>query len=547
MNAHSTKDTATKDTATKTMTLLEGGMVKGQRILSLWFPYLAAERIWRQRLGRVWRHRPPVSRPPLVLSHRQQNAQRIAALDEQAEALGLKRGMGLADARAMHPSIDVVEADPQADHSLLEGLADWCDRYTPLVSLDGEDGLFLDITGCAHLFGGERAMLDDMSARFFQQGFDVRIGIASTAGTAWAAARFASGRIVNASDEATLLAPLPLSALRIEPAIRTSLESVGLWTVGAVMGLQRAPLMRRFGAKLLLHLDRALGRLEEPVSPRMPVPALSAERHLAEPIMLAEDIELLVKALAATLQADLERRGEGARELELLLFRVDGAVTRLRMRTSQPVREPQLVHKLFHERLIAVGDGFDAGYGFDLVRLCVLTSAAYETSQIDLAGEMPDEAASIALFADRINARLGQGTILQAANVASHSPERAVAMVPFEASGKSAAGSRSDATPPIPSLQRPIRLFRSPEPIDVPATEMPEGPPRQFRWRRALHKVVRAEGPERIASEWWLKEAPTRDYFRIEDVDGRRYWLYRQGLYDGTEPAPRWFMHGIFA
>jgi protein ImuB len=151
------------------------------------------------------------------------------------------------------------------------------------------------------------------------------------------------------------------------------------------------------------------------------------------------------------------------------------------------------------------------------------------------------------MFTDRINARLGQGTILQAITVASHCPEQAVAMVPFEASGKSAAGSRSPTMPHLPSLQRPIRLFRAPEPIDVPATEMPEGPPRQFRWRRALHKVARAEGPERIASEWWLREAPTRDYFRIEDVDGRRYWLYRQGLYDGVEPTPRWFMHGIFA
>lgn len=546
MNTHSTRDAAMKDTLPKDPAL-GCGTGKGQRILSLWFPYLAAERIWRQRLGRAWRSRPLVPHPPLVLSHRQQNAQRIAALDEQAEALGLKRGMGLADARAMHPTIDVVEADPQAELSLLEGLADWCDRYTPLVSLDGQDGLFLDITGCAHLFGGERAMLEDMSSRFFQQGFDVRIGIASTAGTAWAAARFASERIVASGGEATLLAPLPLSALRIEPAIRTSLESVGLWSVGAIMALPRAPLMRRFGSKLLLHLDRALGRLEEPISPRMPVPTLSAERHLAEPVMLTEDIELLVKALAATLRADLERRGEGAREFELLLFRVDGAITRLRMRTSQPVREPQLVHKLFHERLIAVGDGFDAGYGFDLVRLCILTSAAYETSQIDLAGEIQDEAASIAMFTDRINARLGQGTILQAITVASHCPEQAVAMVPFEASGKSAAGSRSPAMPHLPSLQRPIRLFRAPEPIDVPATEMPEGPPRQFRWRRALHKVARAEGPERIASEWWLREAPTRDYFRIEDVDGRRYWLYRQGLYDGVEPTPRWFMHGIFA
>ena len=196
----------------------------GRRMLALWFPHLPAERILRQRLGRSWRSRPPGgSRAALVISHRDTNAQRIAALDEQAEALGLKPGMGVADARAMHPSIEVVEADAQADRRLLEGLADWCDRYTPLVAVDGGDGLFLDISGCAHLFGGERAMLDDLMARLFHQGFDVRAGLASTPGAAWAAARFGLSPI-GPGEEEEALAPLPLSALRLEPAVRAGLE-----------------------------------------------------------------------------------------------------------------------------------------------------------------------------------------------------------------------------------------------------------------------------------------------------------------------------------
>ncbi|WP_245481631.1 DNA polymerase Y family protein, partial [Mesorhizobium sp. M7A.F.Ca.CA.004.11.2.1] len=174
-----------------------------------------------------------------MISHRDRNAQRISALDERAEALHLKRDMGIADARAMHPSIDIVEADPEADRRLLEGLADWCDRYTPLVALDGADGLFLDVTGCTHLFGGERAMLDEILSRFFHQGFDVRAGLAATPGAAWAAARFCSDRIIVSGEEEALLAPLPLAALRIEPATRTSLESVGLRTAGAVMAAPR--------------------------------------------------------------------------------------------------------------------------------------------------------------------------------------------------------------------------------------------------------------------------------------------------------------------
>ncbi|RWP39921.1 MAG: DNA polymerase Y family protein [Mesorhizobium sp.] len=491
-----------------------------------------------------------------MISHRQANAQRIAALDERAEALHLKRGMGIADARAMHPSIDVVEADPEADRRLLESLADWCDRYTPLVAIDAADGLFLDVTGCTHLFGGERAMLDDILSRFFHQGFDVRAGLAATPGAAWAAARFSGDRIVPGGEEEALLAPLPLAALRIEPDIRASLESVGLRTAGAVMAAPRAPLARRFGRSLLLRLDQALGRLDEAVSPRLPVAPLSVERHLAEPIMLTDEIERLVKMLATTLKADLERRGEGARRLALLLFRVDGAVSRIAVGTSRPLREPLLIQKLFHERLAALEQDIDAGYGFDLVRLSVLSAAAFDMQQADLTGETRDDGADIALFADRIRARLGDSAVLKPVAVESHLPERAVATHPYaeapqRVSPPKQPGKIQDtSSKPVFPPERPIRLFRSPEPIEVPATEMPEGPPMNFRWRRALYRVARAEGPERIAPEWWREAAgqeATRDYFRIEDSDGRRYWLYRQGLYGASQAAPRWFMHGVFA
>ncbi|MBU2106902.1 MAG: DNA polymerase Y family protein [Alphaproteobacteria bacterium] len=515
-----------------------------QRILSLWFPYLSVERVMRQRLGRSWRSSRPATMPPLVISHRENNTQRIAALDEQAERIRLKPGMGIADARAMHPGIDIVEADPAADRQLLESLADWCDRYTPLVALDGKAGLFLDITGCVHLFGGEKRLLDDMLARFFHQGFEVRAGLASTAGAAWAAARFSGSLIVEPGQEAGLIGPLPLSALRLEPATCASLESVGLRTAGAVMAAPRAPLARRFGKLLLMRLDQALGRLEEALSPRLPVAPLSVERQLAEPVSSTADIESLVTLLAATLKVSLERREEGARMLQLQLFRVDGAVSRIAVGTSRPLREPRLVQKLFHERLAALESDIDAGYGFDLVRLSVLAAARFEMDQGDLAGGTLDRGEDIALLADRIGARLGKQAILRPVAVQSHLPERAVALLPFAEAGNPAAG--------LPALmaERPIRLFRHPEPLDVPATEVPEGPPLHFRWRRALYRVARAEGPERIAPEWWREgaDAPVRDYFRVEDADGRRYWLYRQGLYGATQKSvPRWFMHGLFA
>ena len=470
--------------------------------------------------------------------------------------------MGLADARAMHPGLDVVEADADADRRLLEGLADWCDRYTPLVALDGEDALFLDVTGCAALFGGERAMLDGMLAHFFQQGFEARAAIASTAGAAWAAARFRGRLVVAPGEEETLLSPLPLAALRIETQTRAALQSVGLRTAGAVMAMPRAPLARRFGAGLLLRLDQALGRLDEAISPRLPVALLSAERQLAEPVTLTDDVEALTQMLAATLKSGLERRGEGARTLALSLFRVDGAVSRIAIGTSRPLRDPALIRRLFHEKLAAIGESLDAGYGFDLVRLSVLAAAPFAARQADLAGAADEGEDGLALFADRVRARLGEGAVLRPVAVESHLPERSVALLPFARAVKQEAPLRkphpadrrdSIRVPrPVPVLppERPIRLFRQPEPIEVPATEMPEGPPLRFRWRRALHRVAHAEGPERIAPEWWLDaegaKAPTRDYYRVEDVEGRRYWLYRQGLHEAGEPSPRWFMHGIF-
>ncbi len=473
-------------------------------------------------------------------------------MDEQAEALRLKRGMGIADARAMYPSIEIIEADPDADRRLIETLADWCDRYTPLVALDGTDGLFLDITGCAHLFGGERSMLADIVSRFFSQGLCVRAGLASTPGTAWATARFSSGNgILDRGREEDFLEPLPLAALRIDPGMRAGLESVGLRTVGSVMASPRAPLVRRFGAALLVRLDQALGKIEEVISPRMQIAPLSVERHLVEPIGLLEDIERLVLLLSASLKQDLERRGEGARMLELFLFRVDGAVSRVSVGASMPMREPRLIRKLFHEKLAALETGIDAGYGFDLVRLSAFSTARFETGQGDLTGETISGDGDIALFADRVRARLGREALLKPMLVESHLPERAAMLVSFDETKP------ERAEPPRPGRnllygsrpERPLRLFSHPEQIEVPATEVPEGPPPHFRWRRASHHVARAEGPERIAPEWWRqgKEAQTRDYFRVEDSDGHRYWLYREGLYGVQDTSPRWYLQGFSA
>ncbi len=448
--------------------------------------------------------------------------------------------MGLADARAMHPQIEAIEADPAADARMLAGLADWCDRYTPLVALDGRDGLFLDITGCAHLFGGEEALAGDLLSRLAGHGFDARAGLAGTPGAAWAMARHRAGAdgkavILAPGGEAEALRPLPVAALRLDAETVIRLESVGLRRIGALMEVPRAPLARRFGRRLLERLDQAMGRLDEPISPRLALPALSAERRLAEPVTQAEELEHLAESLCRTLKERLEERGKGARSLELALFRTDGEVHRIAVGLSRPIRDPALVRRLFRERLTQGGP--DAGCGYELVRLSVLTAAPFEGLQSGFDGRQDEE--DLAGLIDRIHARLGPGVVLRPVTIASHLPERAVRHVPFDL----AAPAQAEAG----GQPRPVRLFSRPEPIEAMA-EIPEGPPLMFRWRHALYRVSSAEGPERLAPEWWREEgARTRDYYRVEDSAGRRFWLYRQGLYSEPGAMPRWFLHGLFA
>jgi len=386
-------------------------------------------------------------------------------------------------------------------------------------------------------------MLDNLLKRLDEQGFRARASIASTAGAAWAAARFARGGIIEAGEEAACLRTLPLSALRLEAAVCAGMESVGLRTVGAILEAPRAPLARRFGRLPLARLDQALGHAEEALSPRLPVAALSVERALAEPVQRLEDIEELVFMLATTARPSLEARCEGAKLIELALFRVDGAVSRVCVGASRPMRDPRLIQRLFRERLAVTT--IDAGFGFDLVRLNMRESARFDDRQGDLAAGVAADNEDLALFADRICARLGRAAISRPLLRESHLPEHAVTLAPFADAPPTAA---RHAPGRLDERERPIRLLRRPEPVEASA-EVPDGPPFSFRWRRTLYRVARAEGPERIAPEWWQAshEARTRDYFRIEDTAGRRFWLCREGLYDGSPVTPRWFLHGLFA
>lgn len=517
-----------------------------QRILALSFPHLPTDRIGRKRWGLSWRSagRPDVA--PVVCSGRRNNAMRLTALDEAAETIGLKKNQGVAEARAIYPKLDIVEEDPAADRRFLEGIADWCDRYTPLVAFDGGDGLFLDITGCAHLFGGERAMLKDILFRLFQMGLDVRGAISSSPGLSFAACRFGDGGVIANEEMADVLAPLPVASLRLDEDMIASLQKLGLKQVGDVMNAPRAPLARRFGAQLLLRLDQALGSDEEPVSPRRPVASLSAERRFAEPVQSEVEILHLAGQIAASLTPGLEARGAGGRVFELMLFRVDGRVFRISAGASQPLRDPKRIAALFSERLQAIHDDLDAGYGFEILRLNVLRHEDFDALQGDFDGDRQRDI-SLATFVDRVSARLGADCLQSFQLRESHVPERAVITVPALES-LSTRERRQEGEFSSSRSDRPLRLFRMPELMEASLAEVPDGPPQSFRWRRTVHHVSRSEGPERLAMEWWVDDgkAKARDYFRIEDDMGHRFWIYREGFY-GTETPPRWFMHGIFA
>lgn len=493
---------------------------------------------------------------PLVVVGKAKGAFRLISLDAEAEALGLAAGMALADARAMIPLLAVVEEDRAADAALLGAVADWCDRYTPLVALDGEDGLLLDISGCAHLFGGEAALGRDCLTRLKRQGFTVRAAIAGTSRAAWAVARYGPGGIVPEGGEGEALRPLPAAALGLEAARQHGLARMGLSHIADLETRPRAPLAARFGRDLLDRLDQAFGRLPEALTPRRPLPQCMAERRFAEPLAHETGIRAALAGLEASLAGMLEARGEGAKLFEASFFRSDGAVRRLSVETGLPLRDPATLDRLFALKLDALADPLDPGFGFDLIRLSAGATERFAADQASLAAgpeEAPDDAAAeraLAEVADALSARLGPERVRRFLAQDSHDPERAALAVPALSHGEMAGlGLSPDWPAPSALPERPLRLLARPEPIEVLA-EIPDGPPTRFRWRRVLHEVAKAEGPERIAAEWWARTdsiMPTRDYFRVEEPGGRRFWLYRDGLYGRESAHPPWFMHGLFA
>ena len=472
-----------------------------------------------------------------------------------------------------------------------ERLAHWCGRYTPWTALDDTGGVWMDITGCAHLFGGERAMIGDLVARVADQELAVRAAVADTPGAAWAVARFGkhpshmlrtpspcpsppvggegtmyrresplphagegqgegehkaregSFEIVEPGAHRELLAPLPVAALRIGDAAE-GLRRLGIRRIGDLYPIPRAPLSARFGDDVLKRLDQALGRTDEPLSPIRPAPSRRVRITFPDPIGLKDDLWAAFERLLAALLQRLEDASAGVIKLELVGYRADGTLAYLGIGIGSASRDADHIRRLVAEKF----DAFDPGYGIEAMVLAAVRTEALKPAQRGLAGN--DRAReSFARLLDRLENRLGDGGLGGLACAESHMPERALVPTP-PAGGEGQGEGQSKHAPTLP---RPLHLLSPPEPVEAMAP-VPDGPPVLFKWRRRTHRVTRADGPERIAPEWWLEDparlasgqARIRDYYHVEDDSGARYWLFRAGLYQ-TDKPPRWYMHGLFS
>lgn len=489
---------------------------------------------------------------PWIIAAKEKNAIVIVAVDDTAARIGLEPGIPLANARAMCPDLNVIDEDKAADSQTLNAIADWCDRFTPLVALDPPHGLFLDVTGCSHLFGGERAMMNLLCRLLIDQGFAVNAAIAGTPACARTLTRGIKAAIVPDGGEAEAVRALPLFALGAADEITRGLRRAGLKTIGDVAGREPHEITARFGAGFTALLQQALGQGDHPISPRKPAPDYVVEKRFPEPVASDVTIAATLDWLAQMLISVMERDGKGARRLEASFFRTDGTVFLISVEAGRPVTQTRTVARLFREKLDALADPLDPGFGFDLIRLSASHAETVLQEQRDLDAHAHD-GDELAGLIDRIAARIGARRVIVYLPQDTHIPEQGALPVSaqhyLDKAFAATWAARVESEPPL----RPLRMFDPPEPVEVMAM-FPDGPPAKFKWRRVSHRVVHMEGPERIAMEWWRlvseaasREGYTRDYFRVESEEGGRFWLYRHGIYKREVREFGWFMQGIFA
>jgi protein ImuB len=498
-----------------------------RRVISLYLPRWPSDRLRRKSRDA------PTRDKPLVTAVMQGPRRILASVDDAAERLGLGCGMTVTHAQSLVPDLHVVNATPGEDDAALLRLALWCVKYSPLVTPAPPDGIYIDVAGSAHLFKGEAALLTDLCARLSVEGITAKAALADTPGCAWAVARYSDVTLVSPGRASEAVASLPVAALRLSCETISSLHDVGIERVAQLASKPRASLQLRFGGEVLLRLDQALGSQPEALTSLIPPEVPRAELRFAEPVADPDNLSRIISKLCEMLCVDLEARGIGARRLDLVFIRVDNLAQAARVGLSRPYREPKHLAKLLSERLVVI----DPGLGIEIASLTASWVEAV-TERQTVGRHVGDDGADVDVsqLVDTLGVRLGQNKVFRLTPVESALPERSVKRV-------SALHPAKGVEWPT-HLPRPARLFAEPEKIEAVA-ELPDHPPRLFIWRNMRHRVAKADGPERIHGEWWISEKETqlvRDYYRVETVDGSRYWLFRDAP---SEQGARWWLHGV--
>lgn len=498
-----------------------------RRVVSLYLPTWPTDRIRRKFES------PPPDKP-LVTVRTTGSRRIVASACQAARQCGLLEGMPVAQAQALVPDLHVMDADPDGEAKSLLELAKWAIRFSPVVALDSPDGIWIDIAGVEHLFGGEEALLKTLIARLESNGIRACAAIADVPGAAWAVARYGKGGIIPPGRAVDAVSCLPVQALRLSPPTIGAMHRLGVERIGQLAAMPRAPMVRRFGREASLRLDQAFGHAAEPISPIIPEETTVATRIFADPIARFEDLKRVVRQLSEEICQALVKKGQGVRRLDLVFRRVDEKGAALRAGTAKATRDHAHLAKLFDDRLATI----DPGFGIEEVVLIASRTEPLDATQIVARGlDEAEEEADISRLVDRLTARVGVDRVYRLAPVETLVPERMAAKVP-------ALSPPARSTWPD-SLPRPTRLLDPPEPI-ISTALLPDYPPAAFIWRRVRYKVIKADGPERITSEWWLgdQHRTIRDYYRLETDKGARFWVFRDApLSEGG----RWWMHGFFA
>lgn len=499
----------------------------GKRFVAIWFRHLITD--W-------WVvHQPAFRQQAFVFAAPDHGRMMITAASRLAQKEGISKGMIVADARTLMPALSVFDDKPCRNKKLLERLAAWCIRYTPVAAVDLPDGIILDVSGCAHLWGGERPYLKEIITRLKTAGYDVRAAIADTVGTAWAIARFGQvTAVVETNCQAQALLPLPPAALRLTADILIRLQKFGLYRISDFINMPPTALRRRFGEELLCRLNQALGKTTEIIEPVQPAEEYHERLTCLEPLVTAAGIEIALKRLLEAICRRLLQQEKGLRTAVLKGYRVDGKMEQVAIGTNSPSHNTAHLFKLFEPKIA----GISPGMGIELFVLEAPRTEDMPARQQSIwTGNCGLEDTGLAELLDRLSNKMSGHCIHRYLPAAHYWPERAIHPA-------AALTQKADIDWQV-ERPRPAHLLPVPEPIEVTAP-VPDYPPMLFRYKGRLHIIKKADGPERIEREWWLEDGPHRDYYSVEDETGQRYWLFRSGHYAADKP-PRWFIHGFFA